>query len=307
LQTPFLKIGTRGSKLALFQANLVRQLLSQIHGVAESDVAIEIISTTGDRVLDRPLAEIGGKGLFTKEIEEALLADHIDIAVHSMKDMAAVLPTGLGILAVLEREDPRDAFLSPIAASIATLPNGAQVGCSSVRRSAQLLAKRPDLKIQPFRGNVDTRLRKLKAGEVAATFLATAGLNRLGLENEITQKISIEDMLPAPAQGIIGIEAKSSNAKLQDLLQPLNNTRALHALTTERAYLQALNGSCRTPIAGHAIINENKIEFKAEALAIDGSAIFKTSRKGVLEDAAILGKDAAEEIRSLSRGIINLQ
>ncbi len=302
MQTPFLRIGTRGSKLALFQAHLARRLLAAAHGVEEEAIAVEIIRTTGDRVQDRPLSEIGGKGLFTKEIEEALAAGAIDLAVHSMKDMAAVLPEGLAIAAVLEREDARDAFLSPVAAGIAQLPMGAKVGCSSVRRSAQLLRQRPDVVITPFRGNVDTRLRKLHEGEVDATFLAVAGLNRLGLQHEITQAIAMDDMLPAPAQGVIGIETREDDTRVRDLLAPLHHASTHVQLTAERAFLAGIDGSCRTPVAAHAFLSGGEIELRCEALMLDGSAVFAAMRQGAAADGARMGLEAAQEIRAASLG-----
>jgi hydroxymethylbilane synthase len=302
MQTPFLRIGTRGSKLALFQANLARRLLAQAHGVDEAEIAVEIIRTTGDRVQDRPLSEIGGKGLFTKEIEEALAAGAIDLAVHSMKDMAAVLPDGLVIAAVLEREDARDAFLSPVAAGISELAHGAKVGCSSVRRSAQLLRKRPDLVITPFRGNVDTRLRKLHEGEVDATFLAVAGLNRLGLQHEVTQAMAMDDMLPAPAQGVIGIQTRQDDARMHELLAPLHHAATHLQLQAERAFLAGIDGSCRTPVAAHAFLSDGEIELRCEALTLDGSAVFVARRQGAAQDGARMGLEAAREIRAASLG-----
>lgn len=306
LQTPFLRIGTRGSKLALFQAHLARSLLAARHGVAEADIAIEVIRTTGDKVQDRPLSEIGGKGLFTKEIEEALLAGVIDLAVHSMKDMAAILPAGLEIVAVLEREDARDAFLSPVAGSMDELRQGARIGCSSVRRAAQLLAKRPDVKISPFRGNVDTRLAKLKAGEVDATFLAVAGLKRLGLTHEITQVIPTQHMLPAPAQGVIGIEARIDDTRTRELLAGLNHAPTATVLAAERAFLAAIDGSCRTPVAAHAVLQGGRIRLDTEALMLDGSEVFRAFREGASETAAQMGREAAEEIRAASAGKLTL-
>ena len=212
VQMPILKIGTRGSPLALAQAHETRHRLMAAHGLAESEIEIVVITTTGDRIRDRPLAEIGGKGLFTKEIEEALMAGAIQLAVHSMKDMPAQLPAGLTMAALLPREDPRDAFMSPVAASLDDLPQGAVVGSSSVRRTAQVLRLRPDLKPIQFRGNVETRLRKLSDGVAQATFLACAGLNRLGLADRITQPVPVDVMLPAVAQGAIGIETRAGTS-----------------------------------------------------------------------------------------------
>jgi hydroxymethylbilane synthase len=307
LQSPFLRIGTRGSLLALYQANLVRRKLASAHRVREDQIAIEVIRTTGDKVQDRPLSEIGGKGLFTKEIEEALLARTIDLAVHSMKDVAAALPEGLVISSVLEREDPQDAFLSHVAANIDSLQQGALVGCSSVRRSAQLLRRRPDLRIVPFRGNVDTRLRKLNAGEVQATFLAVAGLKRLGLEDEITQIIPVEEMLPAPAQGVIGIQTREDNTYTRQLLEPLHHLATSVTLAAERAFLAGIDGSCRTPVAAFAqIVRGDRLRLRCEALALDGSDVFTTMGEGAIEDGVVLGQAAALEIRSASAGKLSL-
>lgn len=306
MQTPFLRIGTRGSKLALYQAHLVRTLICRSNGIHESDVDIEVIRTTGDRIQDRPLSEIGGKGLFTREIEEALIADRIDLAVHSMKDMPAILPEGLVIAAVLEREDPRDAFLSPISLSAESLPQGARVGCSSVRRVAQLLRMRPDLTIMPFRGNVDTRLRKLQEGEVDATFLAVAGLNRLGLEEKITRLVPIEEMLPAPAQGVIGIETRQGNERILKLVEKIHHAPTGITTLAERGFLAGIDGSCRTPVAGYAELVGERIRFMCQALALDGSSVFDAEREGPASDSELLGKDAAAEIKARSKHKLTL-
>ena len=296
LQTPHIKIGTRGSALALAQAHETRDALSAAHGIDRQAIGIVTITTTGDRVRDRPLADIGGKGLFTKEIEEALYAGEIDMAVHSMKDMPAELPPGLEIVCLLEREDPRDGFLSPVAATLVDLPVGAVIGSSSVRRIAQAKALRPDLKAVQFRGNVQTRLAKLKAREVAATFLACAGLNRLGLAGEITHAVPVEDMLPAVAQGAIGIEVRGDDSRMRDLLAPLNHNDTVLALSAERAFLAALDGSCRTPLAGHAKLVNGQIEFHGLALTLDGSAVFEARRSGDSNQGEALGRDAAQEV-----------
>ena len=298
LQTSDITIGTRGSKLALIQAAETRDKLIAAHGLDPDSIEIVVITTTGDRVRDRPLAEIGGKGLFTKEIEEALYAGEIDMAVHSMKDMPAEFPAGLEIVCLLEREDPRDAFMSPVAATIGELAEGATVGSSSVRRAAQVNRLRPDLRIVPYRGNVDTRLAKLKAGEVSATFLACAGLRRMGLAGEITQAVPVDEMLPAVAQGAIGIEVRSDDMRTRDLLAPLNHDRTTQTVAAERGFLCALDGSCRTPLAGHARLENGGIEFHGLALTENGAEVFEARRQGAISDAEALGRDAAEEVRA---------
>ena len=300
MQTSVIKIGTRGSPLALAQAHETRDRLVTAHGIGEEDVEIVVITTTGDRIRDRPLAEIGGKGLFTKEIEEALHSGAIDMAVHSMKDMPAELPEGLEMACLLPREDPRDAFLSPVAGSLRDLPEGAIVGSSSVRRAAQARAMRPDLEVVQYRGNVQTRLAKLKAGEVAATFLACAGLNRLGLADEITQAVPVDEMLPAVAQGAIGIEVRGDDDRIQELLVPLDHRETAITVAAERGFLCALDGSCRTPLAGHARLVNGQVQFDGMALTLDGSGIFRASRQGGAGDAEALGRDAAEEVKALA-------
>jgi hydroxymethylbilane synthase len=301
---PRLKIGTRGSPLALYQARETRDRLAAAHGLAADDIEIVAITTTGDRVRDRPLAEIGGKGLFTKEIEEALLAGAIDMAVHSMKDLPASLPDGLAIAAVLPREDARDAFLSPIAARIAALPHGAVIGSSSVRRTAQVLRLRPDLVSRPFRGNVETRLRKLAEGVAQATFLAAAGLNRLGYGDRITALVPVEVMLPAVAQGAIGVEIRSDDDKTRTLLDAIDHRDTAIAVRCERGFLAALDGSCRTPLAGHATLAGGSLSFRGHALTADGVHCFETTRIGPAADAERLGRDAGEEVRRRGGALI---
>jgi len=296
--TRLIRIGTRGSRLALAQAHEVRDRLMAAHGIVEADVEIRIIRTTGDRIVDRPLAEAGGKGLFTKEIEEALLAGEIDVAVHSMKDMPTVLPDGLGIVAMLEREDPRDAFISPVAATFAELRQGAVVGSSSLRRGAQLLRRRPDLRIVNFRGNVETRLRKLGEGVVDATLLACAGLNRLGRAADITSVIETADMLPAVAQGAIGIEARLDDQRVGELLAPLHHRQTGCTVAAERAFLAVLDGSCRTPIAALAELDhDGRLRFRGMILTPDGTECHETERTGDPDDAEWLGEDAGLELR----------
>ncbi len=299
-----LRIGTRGSPLALVQAHETRDRLVAAHGLNPADIEIVVISVTGDQIRDRPLTEIGGKGLFTKEIEEALLAGNIHMAVHSMKDLPAVLPGGLVIAAVLPREDARDAFLSLTANSIAELPVGAKIGSSSVRRTAQLLRMRPDLKTVLFRGNVQTRLRKLSEGVADATFLACAGLNRLGLAEKITAAMPTEIMLPALAQGAIGIEIREGDEETKQLLSGINHTESSIAVACERAFLQTLDGSCRTPLAGHASLDGGILNFRGHALTLDGVHCFEATRQGPLSDAARMGADAGAEVKARGGALI---
>lgn len=300
MTTALFRIGTRGSRLALVQAREVRDRLIAAHGLDPKSVVISTILTSGDRIRDRPLAEIGGKGLFIKEIEEALLSRKIDLAVHSMKDMPAVLPPGLTIACLLKREDPRDAFVCYQTDSVTSLRKGAVVGSSSARRAAQLKSIRPDLEVVQFRGNVDTRLSKLSRGEVDATVLACAGLNRLGLSSEITTPIPPEVMLPAVAQGAIGIEIRSSDTHMRDLLAPLNDAATERQVAAERAFLIALDGSCRTPLAGHAVLGGLRLSFRGMALTLDGSGVFEAARQGGPAEAETMGRDAAEEVRRLA-------
>ena len=290
--------------MALYQARETKARLMAAHGFADNDIEIVVITTTGDRVRDRPLSEIGGKGLFTKEIEEALLARDIQLAVHSMKDMPARLPGGLIITAMLPREDARDAFLSPVARSIEELAQGATIGSSSVRREAQLKRIRPDLNIIAFRGNVETRLRKLEDGVAQATLLACAGLNRLGLADRITSAIPVEIMLPAVAQGAIGIETLEDDDATRDLLAALDHAETSMAVACERGFLAALDGSCRTPLAGHATLDKGRIRFRGQALTHDGVHSFEIERSGSAADARRLGHDAGEEVKARGGALI---
>jgi len=301
-----LRIGTRGSKLALAQAAETRARLMRAHGLAEADIEIVTITTTGDQVRDRPLAEIGGKGLFTKEIEEALAAGAIDIAVHSMKDMPTHLPSGLTIAAYLPREDARDALVSRVAKRIIDLPQGAILGTSSVRRAAQALRLRRDLKIVPFRGNVDTRLRKLADGVAQATLLACAGLNRLGVHVAEATPIAIEELLPAVAQGAIGLEIRESDEKTRNLVAAINDAKTETCVNCERAFLATLDGSCRTPLAGHAMLDGETIRFRGQALTPDGVHSFESLRNGAARDAERLGHEAGEEVKALGGALIAL-
>jgi hydroxymethylbilane synthase len=282
--------------LALAQARQVASRLTAAHGLAAGQCELVVIKTTGDRVTDRPLIEAGGKGLFTKELEEALFARAIDLAVHSMKDMPAELPEGLIISAILEREDPRDAFVSLKYSSLETLPRGAVVGTSSPRRQAQVLRARPDLQVVGFRGNVETRLRKLEEGVADATFLACAGLNRLGLAKHITQKMPTNVMLPAVAQGAIGIEIRADDAETARLLTPLNDANTAICIAAERAYLAKLEGSCRTPIAGLAELRDGNVFLRAEILSTNGTHVQALAGTAGPAEAVQLGEKVAAEI-----------
>jgi hydroxymethylbilane synthase len=296
---PELRIGTRGSPLALAQAEEVRDRLAAAHESLDADaIAIEVIRTTGDNVQDRPLAEIGGKGLFTKEIEEALFDGRIDLAVHSMKDVATVLPDGLVIASVLPREDPRDAFISPRAADLDALPEGALVGTASLRRQAQVLNRRPDLRVGLIRGNVNTRLRKLEAGDVDATYLALAGLKRLGRAEVATSVPAPEDMLPAVAQGAIGIECRADDARVRDLIGAIDHPTSARRINAERAFLAVLDGSCRMPIAALAEIDAGRLSLVGRLCSPDGTEMFEVRREGAEAEAEALGSDAGHEIRA---------
>lgn len=294
-----LRIATRGSALALRQAALVRERLIATHAELGAAGAIEIVTirTTGDRVQDRPLAEIGGKGLFAKEIEEALRDGRADCAAHSLKDLETRLPEGFAIAAVLPRADPRDAFLARAAASLAELPQGARIGTSSLRRRAQVLARRPDLAVVPLRGNVDTRLRKLAAGEIEAIIVALCGLERLGRADIATEILDPGIMLPAVGQGAIAVECRADDDRLRALLRPLDDPDTALCVGAERAMLAALDGSCRTPIAGLATIAEGVLTIEGLLAAPDGSAMIRARREGALSEAALLGADLGEELR----------
>ena len=296
--SPVLRIGTRGSPLALAQANELRARLAAAHDLAPDDIALDAIRTTGDAIRDRALAEAGGKGLFTKEIEEALLAGTIDLAVHSAKDMPTVLPAGLVIAAVLPREDARDVFISRKAASLRALPPGATVGTASLRRQALVKRLRPDLAVTTMRGNVGTRLRKLDAGEVDATLLALAGLKRLGLADAATAVLPVEEFLPAVGQGVIAIEARADDARTLPLLAAVNHADTATALAAERAFLAVLDGSCRTPIAGHAVVRDGRLRFRGLVARPDGSAVLEAAREGAAADAERLGADAGGELKA---------
>ena len=292
------KIGTRGSPLALAQATITCDLLIRSGLVAEDAIETVIIKTSGDRIQDRSLADIGGKGLFTKEIEQALIERSIDLAVHSSKDMPTVLPDGLMLAACLPREDVRDAFISRKAATLDGLPPGAVVGTASLRRQAMVKRLRPDITVVPFRGNVETRLKKLDDGVVDATLLALAGLNRLGRAAAATSILDVDRFLPAVGQGAIGIETRTEDRRTRELLAAVDDADTLTALGAERAFLAVLDGSCRTPIAGHARIAAGTVAFRGMILRPDGSESLETVRIGAIADAVRLGADAGRELKS---------
>jgi hydroxymethylbilane synthase len=297
---PLLRIGTRGSPLALAQADEVCARLAAAHGVDRTRIAVQVIRTTGDKIQDRPLAEAGGKGLFTKEIEEALQAGEVDLAVHSAKDLPTWLPDGLALLACLPREDVRDAFVSRKAATIAELPHGAVVGTASLRRQALVKRLRPDLRVVSFRGNVETRLRKLDDGVVDATLLALAGLKRLGRADAATALLSAHEFPPAVGQGTIAIEARTADARTRELVRAVDHADTAVALTAERAFLAALDGSCRTPIAGLAQVEGDRLSFRGLIIRPDGSETHETTRAGAPAQAAALGADAGRELKRLA-------
>lgn len=293
-----LKIGTRGSLLALAQAHETRDRLMAAHGLPEEAFEVVVISTSGDRIQDRPLSEAGGKGLFTKEIEEALLDKRIDIAVHSSKDMPTMLPEGLELSAFLPREDAREAFISRKAGRIVDLPAGAKVGSSSLRRQALIRRMRPDLDVVLFRGNVQTRLRKLDEGVADGTILALAGLKRLDLEHVAADVMSLESFPPAPGQGAICIESRIGDAETGVLLTAIHDIPTGQALACERAFLAALDGSCRTPIAGYATVIGDQLAFSGMILTPDGSDVREVARSGLGKDAAAIGTEAGADVRA---------
>jgi len=295
---PLLRIGTRGSPLALAQAHELQRRLADALAVEPAALEIRVIKTTGDVVQNRPLVEIGGKGLFTKEIEQALIDGAIDVAVHSAKDIPAVLPDGLVLTACLPREDARDAFISRKAASFAALAPGAVVGTASPRRQAMVKRLRPDLAVVPLRGNVETRLKKVAVGEVDATLLAMAGLKRLGLAGAATAPLDLDDFIPAVGQGVIALETRADDAATRGRLAGVGDAAAATALTAERAFLAVLEGSCRTPIAGHARLSDGALHFRGLIARPDGSASHAAERRGSVADAEALGRDAGRELRA---------
>ncbi|HVV41218.1 MAG TPA: hydroxymethylbilane synthase [Nitrobacter sp.] len=291
-------IGTRGSPLALAQAHEVRNRLARARQVAPERIAVRTIRTSGDAIQDRPLFDVGGKGLFTKEIEEALLAGSIDLAVHSSKDVPTFLPDATWLSAFLPREDVRDVFLSPRAPSLQELPAGSVVGTASLRRQAMVLRLRPDLKVQAMRGNVETRLRKLAAGEADATLLALAGMKRLGLQDKATRIFEVDEFLPAVGQGAIAIESRRDDDRINAMVKAIGDAETEVALTAERSFLALLDGSCRTPIGGHCRVDGDRIHFRGLIISPDGRESYETTREGVRADALALGADAAQELRA---------
>ena len=289
-----LTIGSRGSKLALFQANWVKSKLEAAH--SDLRVVIEIIKTSGDVFLDAPLSQIGGKGLFTKEIEDALLESRIDLAVHSLKDLPTVLPEGLSLGAVSSREDVRDAFLSNEHSSLVALPKGARVGTSSLRRQSQLLRLRSDLEVANLRGNLDTRIRKLDEKQYDAILLACAGLDRLGYQHRIVERLSVQQLCPAVGQGALGIEIRDTDDTTRNRLQCLHHTTTHSAVTAERAFLRRLGGGCQVPIAGHAWSEESRLEMLGIVASTDGQQLFRDQASAPIEQAAELGAQLAERL-----------
>ena len=299
--SPCLVLGTRGSPLALAQANEVSRLLRAALALSEDGVVIKTIKTSGDAIVDRALAEAGGKGLFTKELDNALIARDIDFAVHSAKDMPTALPHEIVIAGYLEREDVRDVFVSARAQSIAALPAGATIGSASLRRQAQVRRVRPDLSVALLRGNVGTRLDKVMRGEVDATLLALAGLKRLGMAERATAILDTDVILPAVGQGAIAIVARADDTATRDALLKVTHPETGVTVTTERAFLAVLDGSCRTPIAGLATVDGGALSFRGLVLAADGSDAVEVKRQGPLSDAAVIGADAAREIVARAR------
>ncbi len=296
------RIGTRGSPLALAQAHEARARLIAAHPAlaAPGAIVIHVIRTTGDKVQDRPLNEVGGKGLFTKEIEEALLAGEIDLAVHSMKDMPTWLPDGLVIECLLPREDARDVLIATAGTSIASLPQGAVVGSASLRRAAQVKALRPDLAIVPLRGNVETRIAKVKRGDATATLLALAGLKRLHKEDAATAILSTDEILPAVAQGAIGLETRAGDARMQELLAPLNHAETFTRVTAERACLAVLEGSCRTPIAAFAELTGDALRLRALIALPDGSRVHRQEATAPAHAAKDLGETIGRKLKDIA-------
>jgi len=301
--SPTLVIGTRGSPLALAQAHETQDRLVAAHGSTGDGWTVEhlplsIIKTTGDAIQDRPLSEAGGKGLFTKELDVALLDGSIDLAVHSAKDLPTHLPEGIAVAGFLPREDVRDAFISHRYKSLKDLPEGAVVGSASLRRQAQVRRLRPDLRVTLLRGNVQTRLAKLERGEVDATLLAMAGLRRLGLTDHVTTVLETEDFLPAVGQGAIAVTIRAGDERVRRALQPILDAPTGQALAAERAFLTVLDGSCRTPIAGHARLVGGKLEIRGLVLRPDGSESLEAVRRGPPDAAVALGREAGSELRS---------
>ncbi len=293
-----LRIGTRGSPLALAQAHQTRDRLRAAHGLDEGAIAIIVIRTSGDAIQDRPLSEAGGKGLFTKELDTALMEGGIDLAVHSAKDLPTLLPDAIAIAGYLPREDVRDAWISPVAPSPRELPVGAVVGTASLRRGAMLRRMRPDISTALLRGNVQTRLRRVAEGAFSGTMLALAGLKRLGLADEATYVLPVEDMLPAAGQGAIAITARSGDAHVAALLAPILCGPTGVALAAERGFLAALDGSCRTPIGAHAVVDRGTVTLRGTVLRPDGSQAYDEEAHGAVADAAAIGVAAGAAVKA---------
>jgi len=296
-------IATRGSKLALWQAEWIKSQIKNIY--PDMEVELNKIKTTGDKILDVPLAQVGGKGLFVKEIEEAMLRGEADLAVHSMKDVPTDLPEGLHLSAICKREDARDAFITAVSKkikSIDDLPQGARVGTSSLRRMCQLLNNRPDIKITQLRGNVDTRIRKLDEGEFDAIILATAGVKRLGYEERITEKIPTAISLPAIGQGAVGIECRTDDEFINDLLGRLNHEETWTCVSAERAFLKKLEGGCQVPIAAYAQLKDGQLIIEGLVGSLDGKTLIRSFMQGKPEDAELLGTDLAGKLLAQGAG-----
>ncbi len=289
-------LGTRGSPLALAQANETRRRLAEAHGWEIERIEFRIIRTSGDAIQDRPLAEAGGKGLFTKEIDAALMAGEIDAAVHSAKDLPTLMPEGVALAGFLPREDVRDALVSSLADTIEGLPQGASLGAASLRRQAQALRLRPDLEPELLRGNVETRLRKAESGAVGATLLAMAGLKRLGLVHRARAALSLDAFLPAVGQGAIALSAREGDASALAALAPIADAATFSELAAERAFLAKLEGSCRTPIAGLARLEGGRLRFKGQVLRTDGSERFEIEAEGLPAEAARIGAEAGRAL-----------
>jgi hydroxymethylbilane synthase len=294
LDRSVLRIGTRGSLLALTQSGFIQRRIEE----AWPDVKVEltVIKTTGDKIQDVPLAKVGGKGLFVKEIEEALLAREVDLAVHSMKDVPAVLPGGLIIGVVPAREDPRDVLVTHKGSGLTDLPPAARVGSSSLRRAAQIRAHRPDILVENLRGNLDTRLRKLDDGMYDAIVLAAAGLHRMGWQDRITAYLEVEDFLPAVGQGALGLELREDDHEVRELLAPLHDQETSIAVQAERSFLETLEGGCQVPIGGHARAVGDRLELTGLVASVDGSKIFRITRTAPRDEAVRLGIQVAGEL-----------
>lgn len=295
-----IRLGSRASRLALIQSEKVKRALMAAHGLASNDIDIIKITTSGDRFSNTPLHDIGGKALFAKELEIALLEGAIDIAMHSTKDLPAVLPKGMILAATLERDDVRDVWLSPYP-DFHSLPKGATVGTSSPRRAAYIKTARPDVHVVPFRGNLPTRIEKLEKGDVDGTFLALAGIERLGITTELAHILPTDSFMPAAAQGAIGVECLDNNSDMRTLLSAINHAETFHSITAERAFQEGIDGSCTTPLAAYATIKDNMISLKAAYLTEDTSPHFVTEQNGPMSDARAIGLNAAEDVKKQMR------